>query len=65
MFFPFANQFGGEEASFCAIFTQNESPLFGLKTAYLPWFYWVLSPSSRQGLKFFCCFRIEMMLLAL
>jgi hypothetical protein len=65
MFFPFANQFGRVEARFCAIFTQNETSLFGCKTAYLPWFYWVLSPSSRQGLKFFCCFRIEMMLLAL
>jgi hypothetical protein len=29
-FFPFGNQFGGEEARFCAIFTQNETSLFGL-----------------------------------
>jgi hypothetical protein len=65
MFFPFAKQFGGEEASFCAIFTQNESPLFGLKTAYIHWYYWGLSLSTRQNLKFCCSFRNKMMLLAL
>jgi len=62
MFFPFANQFGREEASFCAIFTQNETSLFGCKIAYLHWFHWGLSPSSRKRLKVFCSFRIEMML---
>ena len=28
MFFPFGNQFGGEEARFCVIFTQNVTGVF-------------------------------------
>ena len=45
-----------------AIFTQNKTSLFDCKTAYLHWFYWRLSHSSRQSLKFCCSFRIGMML---
>jgi hypothetical protein len=62
MFFPYGNQFGGEEARFCAIFTQNENSLFGCKSAYSYCFYWGLSLSIRQNLKFCCSFRIETML---